>query len=773
MTVSTQRPPWRPYDDGPILTPSMARGPDHVDPADMAALSAYLEAFVVARACPVHVNVAFNAVYFGYDLTQGGYVGGPLDLGGLPVLANGERRNPLPVGTLVALAAGGSSLFGEVVYREGAHPAVDDDGSVPAWLSGAPSGATAPPPGGPAADELAGPVVRRELLVLDFAAFTDAATPAPAQLDRLRQKGRHLDGNGHVTVDVTYPSSAAGDASEASQYQHYLLSTGRDLLLSASAPLPLSTLLTDDATDSDLEAALAGMFATVASAMAGLDSVRLWGAYAFPRATFGQRLISAGAFGGEDLGVLAVQLASSAVSSRRSRWAPDRQVVYTAVGPLLRQVRGVGRELHGTGYATLVAHANTVIGDSARRDVDEDTGLLADGVHLRVDDTWQSGGIWRAERPGVVQPGADVTDPLGLGWAEAAGLLALPTPEPEPEPEPEPQPEPEPEPEPELDEEPEDEGRLLSVTDSQVMWTQTLRLAHQLGSYLPIPTKLAALWDGVLKPGPVKLAVHHDGHTLEPDEASQDVTLERDGDAWTLTGVTWPWEFFAGIVLLGTWQRGGRLLRVQSTLLDSPVTVDGFDVAHRYDPSVLTREGLPVDERDQTWAARILATVRKVGLLDVQGCAVISQDRLLSLVSPAGSAADASAATDALDVLVGAGKLTRTTGGLGPDRVLMVPCPPGAQPVAVIRYIPHVVVGPPRRPPVPAVLRGLMSENGLSSHMLREIDVAGHIRRLPWGQQASAEKRAEYREFRSRYHLAGPADLPAGCTFVSPFQRGV
>lgn len=765
MTVSTPRPLWRPYDDGPILTPSMARGPDHVDAADMAALSVYLEAFVAARACPVHVNVAFNAVYFGYDLTQGGYVGGPLDLGDLPVLTNGERRDPMPVGALVALAAGGSSLFGEVVYREGSHPAVEDDGSVPAWLSGAPAGATAPPAGTVGAYEVTGPVVRREVLVLDFAAFTDAATPSPVQLDRLRQKGRHLDGNGHVTIYVTYPSSTAGDAGEAAQYQQYLLSTGRNHLLSASAPLPLSTVLTDDATDRDLGDALAGMFATVASALAGLDSVRLWGAYAFPRATFGQRLSMAGAFGGEDLGVLAGQLASSAVPLRRSRWAPDRRVAYTAVGPLLRQVRGVGRELHGTGYATLVAHANTVVGDCARRDVDEDTGLLADGVHLRIDDTWQSGGIWRAERPGVVQPDVDVTDPLGLGWAEAAGLLTHPTPETEPEPDPEP--------ELELEEEPEDEGRLLSVTDSQVMWTQTLRLAHQLRSYLPVPAKLAALWDGVLKPGPVKLAVHHDGHTLEPGEASQDVTLERHGDTWILTGVTWPWEFFAGIVLLGTWQRGGRLLRVQTILLDSPVTVDGFDVAHRYDPSVLTHEGLLVDERDQTLAARILAMVRKVGLLDVQGCAVISQDRLLSLVCGAGSTADATAAAEALDVLVEAGKLTRTTGGLGPDRILTVPCPPGSQPLAVIRYIPHVVVGPPRRTPVPAVLRGLMSGNGLSSHIPQEIDVAGHIRRLPWGQQASAEKRTEYREFRARYHLAGPAELPAGCTFVSPFQREV
>lgn len=764
MTTATQRALWRPYEDSPILTRAMARGPEHVPAKELGALRDYLDAVVSSRSAPVHVNVAFNAAYFGFDLSERGYVGGPLDLDALPVVAHGQSRDPVPVGALVALSTASSPFFAEVVYREGAHPGVDNDGSVPAWLSGAPAAFAAseqPPPAAP----VAGPFSRRELLVLDFSAFTAHLAPTPAQLDRLRQRGKHLDENGHVTLEAQYAPGVDADAAEATAYQQYLMTTSRELLLSASAPLPLPTLLTDDATEEDLRAALSGMFATVAAALAGLDSVRLWGGYAFPRSSFGQRLSDDGVLGGADLGMLAAQLTSSAVGSRRSRWSPDRTVSYTAVGPLLRQVRGAGRSLHGTNYATLVAHANTVIGDCARREADPDTGLLSEGVHLRVDDTWQAGGIWRAERPGVVQPDVDVTDPLGLGWAEAAGLLKPPPAEPELPPEPASVPA--------LDEEPPDEGQVLSVSDSQVMWTQPLRLAHQLGAYLPVPAKLAALWEGTLDPGPVKLAVHHDGFDLEPEEASQEVMVERSGDKWRLTAVTWPIEFFAGIVLLGTWQRGGRLLRVQSTLLDAPVTVDGFDIAHRYDPAVLTQEGRPAHDRDQSWEAIVLSTVRRAGLLDVQGCAVISKERLLDLVCPRQDSADQVEARAAVDSLIGAGKLTAATGGVGVDNTLAVPCPSGATPVPVVRYIPKVIVGPPRKAAVPAVLRGLMKTGGLSEHMLREIDVAGHLRRLPRGQQASAEKRAEYRQFRARYHLAGPAELPPGNTFVSPFQREV
>jgi len=778
--VTTVAPLWRPYSETVLLTADMATGPAHVSAADMLALSQYLDALVAARGIPVHVNIAFNAVYFGYDLDQRGYVGGPLDLDAFPSLTHHGSQPGLPVGSMVRLTAAKSALYGEMVYREGAHSSVDEHGHTPAWLSGAPSAATGPPGGSepPLGDGL---VSRVELSVVDFTAFTPGVAPKPEQLQRLRQRGRFLDELGHVRYEATYPSASLADSSDTFQYQRNLLTSGRDQLLSAVAPVPLPTLLADGAGEAELEAALAGVFATVAAALAGLDSVRLWGAYAFSRAALGARLSDEGALGREDLGAIAGQLANAAVPSRAGRWAVARTVEYTAIGPLVRGMSGAQRQLLGTGYANAVVHANTVVGDWARREADPDNGLLPDGVHLRVDDTWQGGGIWRAERPGSAPGDVDVTDPLRLGWAEAAGLLPPATepepepeaePEPEPETEPTPEPEPEPEPEVELEEEPEDEGRVLSVTDSQVMWVQTLRLAHQVGSYLPTPRKLADLWEDTMSPGPVKLLVNHDGYTLEPDEASQDVTLSRDGAVWSLTEVAWPLEFFPGIVLRGTWQRGGRLLRVTSTLLDAPVTVDGMPIEHVYDPAVLTREGAPKLEANPTWAARLLAVIRRAGQLDVQGCAVIEEAHLVRLACDDTHATDDAPARAALADLIRIGKVRSDVAGRDHRGDLVTPCPPGAAGVSVMRYTPVVVVGP-RRAPVPAVLRGLISTSGLDARLLREIDVAGHLRHLPQGWQASSEKKAEYREFRARFHLAGPSELPSGYTFVSPFQRGV
>lgn len=520
---------WQPYVDEPLLTANMTLGPEHVPAGELRALATYLDAVVAARACPVHVNVAFNAAYFGYDLRAGGYVGGPLDLDSFPTVEHGQHTQARPVGAMVAVATGAQPLFAEVVYREGAHTDVSESGSVPPWLSGAPAGAPDPALGAALRD---GSVVRPELLVVDFDAFGAGFSATPAHFDRLRQRGRWLNERGHLSVHATYDDTAVADDGEAQQYQFYLLTAGRDQLMSAAAPLPLSTVLADGAGEDELASAVAGMFATVASVLAQLPSVRLWGAYAFPRTSFAARLSDPGVLGGEDLGALARQLASSAVPSRRSRWAPASTVTYTALSPMLRQTSGAERQLTGVIYATVLVHANTVVGDYARREADPDTGLLDDGVHLRVDDTWQSGGIWRAQRPGVVPDDVDVTDPLGLGWAHATGQDI-----------------PEPEPEPGDVEEPEDEGRLLNVSDSQVMWTQTLRLAHLVDSYLPVPSKVADLWEGDVLPGAdMRLAVHHDGYELAADEASQSVTAERTGQAWKLTGMSWPLGFFASMI---------------------------------------------------------------------------------------------------------------------------------------------------------------------------------------------------------------------------------
>ncbi len=53
----------------------MTQGHDAVPDEERDRLRDYLEAVAAARPAPVHTTVAFNAVYFGYDLGGDGYGG--------------------------------------------------------------------------------------------------------------------------------------------------------------------------------------------------------------------------------------------------------------------------------------------------------------------------------------------------------------------------------------------------------------------------------------------------------------------------------------------------------------------------------------------------------------------------------------------------------------------------------------------------------------------------------------------------------------------------
>ena len=83
--------------------------------------------------------------------------------------------------------------------------------------------------------------------------------------------------------------------------------------------------------------------------------------------------------------------------------------------------------MQGCAYVTAVCHANAYVADTLCA-ASSKSGVLDDGVHLRLDDDWQAGGIWRAERVAdpehyslkTVPPAL----PLGLGYAESD--VALP-----------------------------------------------------------------------------------------------------------------------------------------------------------------------------------------------------------------------------------------------------------------------------------------------------------------------------------------------------------
>ncbi len=798
------RPLWRPFAQEPVLTPAMALGWEATAPADQERLARYLSALVAARRGPVHVNVAFNAAYFGYDLTDGGYVGGPLDLAAFPQVHFGQTTDALPVGAMVNIAAGEQPLFAEVVYKEGAHPALSDDGAVPAWLSGAPAGATGPG----AADAAPGGPVLTERLVADVDAFGQDFSTTSTRLQRLRQRGQWLDAAGHLLLDARYATRRDADLDESSFYAQYLLTRGRDQLLSAAAPLPLSTVLSDDAGEDQLAAALTGMFGTIADALASLPELRMWHGYAFTRASLAARLSDPGPLGGNDLSSLATGLARAAVPLRPGRWAPQRTITYTAVGPRLRTVRDATAGLIDVGYAVAVCHANAVIGDYARRETDENTGLLPDDVHLRLDDSWQGGGVWRAERPGSIYSDVDVLEPLGLGWA-ATMPDAAPSAEsqqrPGPGPEsaeqqapadeaPEAETEPEPESEPEVLQEPElaplaepgplpepegDDPDELTVTDSQISWTHAMRLTHLLDGRLPLPDIIGTqMRDAGLAGIRLRLMLTHDGFGLDPAEETQAVAADLFGSP-QLSGVEWPIDFFPGIVLTCTWGRGAGVVRATTTLLECPVTVDGRVIEHRYDPRILTRDDAPGQPRrggapgtgtatgTLSLAQRILRSVRRMGLLDPDGRAVLARAHLPAAVYGATDGASAAELDVAVDELLTADRLRLDVGSVDPRRRLRYPAEPGASTVPVVVYEPRPVAGPPR------AVAARQPAGALDVRFLRTHAVAGHLRRIgDLGWEAGDEARAAYREDRIRFGLIGPADLPDGYTYVRPFSRG-
>jgi len=756
----------------------MALGWDAARPADRQRLLRYLSALVSTRRAPVHVNVAFNAMYFGYDLIDDAYVGG-LDLFAFPRVRFGETTDALPVGAMVNIAAGEQPLFAEVVYKEGAHPALLPDGLVPGWLSGAPAGASSPDNNLPSS----GPVLT-ERLVIDVDAFGQGFSATRERLDRLRRR-RWLDADGHLLLNARYASHRDADLDETAYYAQYLLTRGRDQLLSAAAPLPLSTMLSDDAGDKQLAAALTGMLGAVADALAQIPELRMWRGYAFTRASLGARLSNPGPLGGDDLASLATGLARTAVQERRGRWAPAHTVTYTAVGPRLRAVRDAGPQLVDVGYAVAVCHANAVISDYARREVDENTGLLPDDIHLRLDDPWQGGGVWRAEHPGSAYARIDATNPLGLGWsstlptvppdlwsAKAGGGddVSMPPPRPEHDLQPEPEPA-------ALPPDPDDDGGFgdLTVADSQISWTQSLRLVHLLEGRLPLPDVIGVqMRDAGLAGVRLRLMLTHDGHNLEPSEASQTVESHLFGRP-QLTDVDWPLEFFASIVLTCTWPRGASVVRAATTLLESPVVIDDMEITHRYDPRILTRDAAPGEPQrgsagsrtgTMSLAQRVLRAVRRLGLLDPNGRAVLARGQLPAVVYGAADSAAPGELNLAVKELLESGQLRDDVGSVDAHQRLCYPAEPGQPSVPLVVYEPHAVEGLPRT--VPNRTRSVLEARFVRTHT-----VAGHLRRLrDVYSEASDEARQAYREDRARFWLSGPSELPKGYTYVRPFTRG-
>ncbi|MGW3292435.1 hypothetical protein ACWC9S_00565 [Streptomyces xiamenensis] len=707
--------------------------------------------------------VAFNAVYFGYDVASSGYVASPFDLDEFPLIRHRDAASAMPIGAMVRIATGGPLLYAEILYKEGRHPDIGKFGDVPAWISGAPLGAAGP--GQLAADDVP---TRHELLVPDPHAFGEGISPSAKQLKRLRGQGRWLNEDGHLEVTAQYnPCHALHD--ELSEYAEYLLTTARRQLLSPLVPVSLSELAGGTAEES-LRNTLKRLLEVVRSVLSVREGHRMWGSYAVARTVLSQTLQDDGPLGGDDMRDLAARLQYSAQPTAQRRQTPAAVTVYTAIGPRLRGFDGAGPMLAGLGYPSAVCHANLALADDLRGL--SNNGLYENGTSVSLDDAFEGGGIWRSCFPGRPAENADPLVPAGLGWQttthqhQGPGHSAPPERGAHPESPAEPVDAP-------LDDTTLSDGRLLRITDSEVSWRMPLRLAHLLEGYLPLRAIVSdELRDlhGAL--AAVRLELIHPGGELEEDEAVQDTTVLGGDDAGRLSGVEWPIDFFPGLELHVQWPRGGRVMRVTTALLAVPVLVDDRVIEHCYDPGVLTREAAPGSDRrsgDSPVGLEptrlVMRAVRRCGLLTPDGHALLDLSALPTVVyGHKPLTGQITALEAAVAELLAAGRLYPATGSRDGDGLPHYPAQPDEDAIPLIGYTPDPLPVHREAPP------GGHGQNWVSgpadSHF-----VLGHLRSLMPGQEPSHSQRVAYREHCRRLGKADGLELPPGYTFVTEHTR--
>ncbi len=298
---------------------------------------------------------------------------------------------------------------------------------------------------------------------------------SPAQLYRLRTRRRWINEDGHVLVDVRYPSPEAARRDDLAAYADYFLTTAREQLLSPFVPVSLAALV-GDAHD-DLRAGLLGILGTVRGVLNSSSTLRTWRDYAMTRSSLADCWRDTGPLGGDDLRSLAAAVERAATPGKRRYGLTTPVTVYTAIGPRLRGFPGATELLTGVGYATAVCRANVALADIVQGD--SDLGLFENGSRITLDDAFEGGGVWRSHHPGDAEAPGDPLAPAGRGWTST-----LPAPS-----EPESAAELPPVDLPLADDASLGVGDLLRSDAREIVWRGSLRLAHLIdGWFLCIRT---------------------------------------------------------------------------------------------------------------------------------------------------------------------------------------------------------------------------------------------------------------------------------------------
>lgn len=520
-----------------------------------------------------------------------------------PVLgADAEPGRELPgpqpavaLGAIARIDLGAVLSYAEVVYKEGAHRALDA-GWVPKWLAGAPalSDTETPPPPGYAPERS---VVLRERLVVDFGCFGASFAPSGRQWANLLRRRRHVDAFGHLIVHARYEGDA--DADDLGFWARWVV---------AHHPRALEVAgVVGDA------GAIGRGAARLAEALGACTEVRTFGPYLL-HARHYERLATA-------------------------EPDPDRydRVARGLSHPYRREQHGwasMSERLRSetNGEMASTAWRDHVVAASVRT-----LELLADeaptgdwnGVHLRLDDSWQGGGLWRTEVLGAARPIAlDPAVALGLGWAEYsgeqvrvgllpiavapgapwggeatdgldaadlmdaeelmdAGLLDA-----------------------DLATELLDDARDGEVRATQLVWTlhvtgaditrARLRLARQATPFLRA-SLAAAGQDRLL------VVFDHDG----VEEFVQWSSLRAPDEHLSFE---WPLDLRAGTTVEVAWSVGGLVVRAHSHLLAEPVYIDDVEFTHEFNEQVaLAALGHRTATQTLTLERLVRAVVRRHG----------------------------------------------------------------------------------------------------------------------------------------------------------------
>jgi hypothetical protein len=493
-----------------------------------------------------------------------------------------DRRSPQPavaLGELVAVPIGNDFAYAEVIWKEGAHWALDD-GWVPGWLAGAPADDPAlperPPPGPD------GTRVVTERLVADFGCFGPGLPPRPEQLDRLRVRGRLLDARGHLIVDAAY-ADGDDEADDVSFWAATVTRRYRDALAVVGVE--------------GNAAAIADAAGSLADALAARDDVRAFGPMLVHRHVYKSYL------DGDDGSLWRTVRGLAALGARRDLgWAAMSARLPHYLDP---------ERLAGTGWPAAVVVASLLALDTL--DVEAPDGDW-NGVHLRLDDAWQGGGLWRAERLGPVAPvAAEPSLALGLGWVEYVGGDIARR---------------------ELSLGPDDtvdapdwfdDEDDFTVTGSEVTWTVHLTAADIDTDRLRLPARVAdAVRATLAAAGQDRLAVNvaHDGERPSPE-------FTAFGDDGHLD-VAWPLGFLPGITVRCLWHVGRTVITTATTLLPEPDEVAGVVYTHEYNLRVaLAAAGLGDDARTVTIRQLVRAAVRRHGSPADDGRAALSVDAIV------------------------------------------------------------------------------------------------------------------------------------------------